>query len=145
MTPTRSTGTKALGVLLFLGAWQLLSVVGNNRMLPGVDTVLVQLQTLMLSGELIEHAAATLSKGLIGLGLALLMGTATGIWCAHNRYANAALHPLISLLYPVPKLALYPIVVLIFGLGGESKVVQVVLECFFPFFLIRFVVEIEFL
>lgn len=135
MTPTRSTGTKALGVLLFLGAWQLLSVVGNNRMLPGVDTVLVQLQTLVLSGELIEHAGATLSKGLIGLGLALLMGTATGIWCAHNRYANAALHPLISLLYPVPKLALYPIVVLIFGLGGESKVVQVVLECFFPFFV----------
>jgi ABC-type nitrate/sulfonate/bicarbonate transport system permease component len=45
------------------------------------------------------------------------------------------LHPVISVLYPIPKLALYPVVILIFGLGASSKVVQVTLECFFPIFV----------
>jgi NitT/TauT family transport system permease protein len=45
------------------------------------------------------------------------------------------LHPLVSLGYPVPKLALYPMVILLLGLGWESRTAQVALECFFPLFI----------
>lgn len=131
----RSHLTKAAGVVLFLAAWQACSTLGNTRMLPGVLDVGRQLADMIQSGELFEHALSTLSKGFSGLALALFVGTAVGILCARNRYANAALHPVISLLYPVPKLALYPVVVLVFGFGGTSKIVQVGLECFFPIFV----------
>lgn len=131
----RSMVTRMAGVLLFVAAWQALAVLGNTRMLPGVTDVLLQLWELILSGELFEHALSTLSKGFAGLAIALLAGAAVGIACARNRYADAALHPVISMLYPVPKLALYPVVVLVFGFGATSKIVQVGLECFFPIFV----------
>ena len=128
----RSATTKVAGVLLFVGAWQLFATLSNTRMLPGVGAVFTQLGQLLASGELAEHAASTLSKGFAGLALALVTGCAVGVWCARNRFVDAALHPLLSMLYPVPKLALYPVVILIFGFGAWSKVVQVGLECFSP-------------
>lgn len=131
----RSATTKVAGVLLFVGAWQLFATLSNTRMLPGVGAVFTQLGQLLASGELAEHAASTLSKGFAGLALALVTGCAVGVWCARNRFVDAALHPLLSMLYPVPKLALYPVVILIFGFGAWSKVVQVGLECFFPIFV----------
>lgn len=131
----RSHLTKTAGVLLFLAVWQAFAVLGNTRMLPGIPDVALQLADMTRSGELFEHALSTLSKGFLGLALALVAGAAVGILCARHRYADAALHPVISMLYPVPKLALYPVVVLIFGFGGASKVVQVGLECFFPIFV----------
>ncbi len=131
----RSSATKAAGVLLFLGAWQLFATLGDTRMLPGIGAVAEQLGQMIASGELAEHALSTLSKGFAGLALALLAGSLVGIWCARNRYADAALHPLLSMLYPVPKLALYPVVILVFGFGAWSKIVQVGLECFFPIFV----------
>src|SRR5690606_34941893 len=42
------------------------------------------------------------------------------------------LEPIISATYPVPKLALYPLLILALGFGAESKVMMVALECFFP-------------
>ncbi len=135
MSFDRSHLTRAAGVLLFLAAWQVAATLGNTRMLPGIPDVARQLADMVASGELFEHALSTLSKGFAGLALALFAGAAVGILCARHRYANAALHPVISVLYPVPKLALYPVVVLIFGFGGASKVVQVGLECFFPIFV----------
>lgn len=135
MSWDRSNLTRLGGVLLFLAAWQGAATLGNTRMLPGIPDVARQLVDLVATGELLEHALSTLSKGFAGLALAMFAGAAVGILCARNRYADAALHPLISVLYPVPKLALYPVVVLIFGFGGASKIVQVGLECFFPIFV----------
>lgn len=135
MSFDRSHLSKAVGVLLFLAAWQAAATLGNTRMLPGIQDVGRQLIDMVASGELLGHAMSTLAKGFAGLALALLAGAAVGILCARHRYADAALHPVISVLYPVPKLALYPVVVLIFGFGGASKIVQVGLECFFPIFV----------
>jgi ABC-type nitrate/sulfonate/bicarbonate transport system permease component len=135
MNTYRAYLTKAVGVLLFFGTWQLFATLSNTRMLPGLEAVSAELLHLVVSGELLAHAGHTLSKGFTGLGLALLAGSVLGVWCARNRYVEAALHPLISVLYPVPKLALYPVIILIFGFGAWSKIVQVGLECFFPIFV----------
>ncbi len=131
----RSTIAKLLGVLIFLGIWQGFAVLSSTRMFPSAITVFTQLGYLLASGVLLDNALSTLSKGFAGLALALVAGSLLGIVCARNRYFNAALNPLVSVLYPVPKLALYPVIILIFGLGAWSKIVQVGLECFFPLFV----------
>ncbi len=137
MTPgaQRSTLWKAAGVLGMAGLWQAASRAGDAHLLPGLELIGARLVDLLRSGELLENATSTLSKGLAGLLLALVLGTAIGTLCARNRFVNAALQPLISVLYPVPKLALYPVVILVLGLGAWSKIVQVMLECFFPIFV----------
>ena len=126
---------KLLGVIVFLGLWQGVSWLSNTRMFPGVEMIAQQFWELLRNGELVTHGQSTLGKGLIGLALALALGSVAGIACARNAVIDAALRPVISFLYPVPKLALYPVVILIFGLGMSSKIVQVTLECFFPIFV----------
>lgn len=135
MFKLHGTRLKLAGVVLFLALWHGFALVSGTRMFPGLDAIALQLFELVRSGELLDNAESTLSKGLVGLLCAVLLGAVFGVLCARNRYVNAALHPIISVLYPVPKLALYPVVILIFGLGASSKVVQVTLECFFPIFV----------
>lgn len=135
MTIFHGTRLKLAGILLFLSIWHAFAVLSNTRMLPGLDAIAAQFLELLRSGELLDNAQSTLGKGFTGLLCAVVLGSAAGIVCARNRYADAALHPLISVLYPTPKLALYPVVILVFGLGASSKVVQVTLECFFPIFV----------
>lgn len=140
LTPRRprsldALGLKAAGVALCLGTWQLVATLAETRMLPGLDAVAARLLEMLGSEEFRSHAAATLWKGLTGLTLALAFALAVGVACARQRVVDAALHPLISLLYPVPKLALYPVVLLVFGFGAGSKIAQVALECFFPLFV----------
>jgi ABC-type nitrate/sulfonate/bicarbonate transport system permease component len=126
---------KLAGVLALLAIWHGFTLISGTRMLPGLDAIAEQFVELLRNGELLDHAQSTLSRGLTGLLCAVVLGSATGLLCARNRFINAALHPLISVLHPVPKLALYPVIILIFGLGASSKVVQVTLECFFPVFV----------
>lgn len=135
MNKLSSSWVKWAGVLIFLGIWQSASVLQGTGMLPRVDDVAIKLVEQFASGEMVEHGSSTLLKGLAGLLLALILGTVLGVACAQNRYVDAAVNPLVSLLYPVPKLALYPVVILIFGFGAWSKIVQVALECSFPIFV----------
>lgn len=134
----KGMGLKLAGVALFLALWQLFATLSDTRMFPGLDAIARQLLELTKSGELLENAQSTLLKGFCGLLCAVVLGSLLGVVCARNRYVDAALHPIISVLYPVPKLALYPVVILVFGLGAASKVVQVALECFFPIFVQMF-------
>jgi len=129
------TRLKLAGILLFLAVWHTFALLSNTRMFPGLDQIAAQFLELLQNGELLDNAQSTLAKGFAGLFCAVVLGSAAGILCARNRYVDAALHPVISVLYPVPKLALYPVVILVFGLGASSKVVQVGLECFFPIFV----------
>ena len=131
----RPLAVKVAGVALVLAFWQALSLQGGSRMLPGLGQVGARLLELSASGELWSHLLTTLSRGLLGLAVAVVLGFALGVAAARVRVIDAALHPLVSLLYPVPKLALYPVVILLLGFGAGSKVTQVALECFFPIFV----------
>jgi len=87
---------------------------------------------LLASGELETNTLASLRRLALGMLLggvpALLLGLAMGI----SRPVRAAIDPLISATYPIPKSAILPLVLLIFGLGETSKVVMVALGAFYP-------------
>ena len=126
---------KAVGVLAALGAWQLYSMWADSRLMPGLQVIFEKLVELVADGELLHHAASTLTHGFAGLGIAFVLAACTGVFAARNWVADAALRPLVSICYPVPKLALYPIVILLLGFGGGSKTTQTAIECFFPLFV----------
>nr|WP_281373655.1 ABC transporter permease subunit [Haloechinothrix aidingensis] len=67
-----------------------------------------------------------------GLLIAVVIGCATGLLMARSRWAEAMMQPLLGATYPIPRLALYPILILLFGLGAAPKVTLVVLECLYP-------------
>jgi NitT/TauT family transport system permease protein len=120
-----------LGLLL---AWELAARFGliDVRFFPAPTTIIGALIELTRSGELIEHVAVSLQR--IGLGFllggipAVIIGISMGI----SRPVRALIDPLISATFPIPKSALLPFILLIFGLGEMSKVVMVAIGVFFP-------------
>lgn len=123
---------RASSVLVILLVWELNARISQNRLTPTLDVVFERLAADLLSGELWFHGRLTLFRGFTGLAIALVLGVIVGFAMARSRWLDAALHPVLVGLYPIPKLALYPIAILILGFGGASKIWQVGLECFFP-------------
>jgi NitT/TauT family transport system permease protein len=128
---------RAIGLLtpvLLLGLWE---IAGHFKMIdvrffPPPSSIAHQIGVLLASGELLHNTLASLRR--LGLGMllggvpALLLGLAMGI----SRPLRVAVDPLISATYPIPKSAILPLVLLIFGLGELSKVVMVALGAFYP-------------
>jgi ABC-type nitrate/sulfonate/bicarbonate transport system permease component len=120
-----------LGLLL---AWEIAARFGaiDVRFFPAPSTIIGVLIDLTRSGELIEHVAISLQRIALGFLLggipAVIIGISMGIW----RPVRALIDPLISATFPIPKSALLPFILLMFGLGEMSKVVMVAIGVFFP-------------
>jgi NitT/TauT family transport system permease protein len=120
-----------LGLLLL---WEIAGRLGfiDVRFFPAPSTIIAALIELTWSGELIEHVLISLQR--IGLGFlfggipAVIIGISMGI----SRSVRALIDPLISATFPIPKSAILPFILLIFGLGEMSKVVMVAIGVFFP-------------
>ena len=69
-----------------------------------------------------ENAAATLQAFSLALLLAYGIGLAIGVWMGAHRLSGAVGEPILVALYSLPKITLYPVVLLIFGLGISGKV-----------------------
>ena len=74
----------------------------------------------------------TFLRGGIGLAIALVVGVSLGTLLARSPWAEAAFQPILSALYPVPKLALFPLLILALGFGAAPKIAMVALECAYP-------------
>ena len=119
--------------LLLVGLWEGLVRlrVLDARFFPAPSSIIGTFADLLTSGELFRHVGASLKRVLLGflvggapaLGLGLIMGL--------SRWARAALNPIISATYPIPKSAILPLVMLIFGLGDASKVALVAIGVFY--------------
>lgn len=93
-------------------------------------TVYRELSSL-LSKEMAAHLGASLYRLLLGLPIALLLGTAIAYLIYHYRWFGQMMNAFCYLAYPIPKLALLPIVMLIAGLGDAGKVTMIVLIILF--------------
>jgi NitT/TauT family transport system permease protein len=133
----RAGGEQLIGIaspLLLLALWEVAAHLGfiDVRFFPAPSTVILRLVLLAQSGELELHLWASLQRLFWGFLLggipALLLGLAMGLY----RPVRIAIDPLVAATYPVPKSAILPLVLLIFGLGEMSKVVMVALGVFYP-------------
>ena len=79
--------------------------------------------------------ATTVSRILMSFALALVIGVTLGLLIGRIGWVSKMLRPMVSFAFPVPKLAIYPGLVIAFGLGGASKVALGFLEALFPILL----------
>ncbi len=86
---------------------------------------------LLASGELVTATVVTLRRMAVGFVLAVIPAIAIGLAMGVSRTTRLVFSPLISALYPVPKIALVPMVVILFGLGETSKYAIVAISVFF--------------
>lgn len=133
---SRAAAERLLSVLspiVLLVIWEVLVRVGllDARFFPAPSRVLLTLWELVETGELWRDLGASLYRVgvgmLVGSAPALLLGMVMGL----SRWIRAALNPMVAAIYPIPKTAILPLIMLIFGLGETAKIVIVATGVFF--------------
>jgi NitT/TauT family transport system permease protein len=125
-TPTSRRRIRAFDAvvltLLMLALWQAIgSWTKGVAVSPPLQTF-VYLFGLLRTGMFWDHAAATLAAFLLAFALSALIGLALGLIFGVGRFAGEVAEPMLAGFYTIPKVTLYPVVLLIFGLGMSAKV-----------------------
>jgi NitT/TauT family transport system permease protein len=104
-------------------------------LLPPLPKVASTLVASLLDGTMLEHAAFTLYRVLLGMALAIAVGLPLGILMGRFRAVENFVLPLASALMPIPSLAWVPMFILWFGLGNVVAILIVFYAAVFPMLL----------
>ena len=130
---TQERALAILSPLAVLLLWQIASDAGliDQRYVPSPVAIAKAGWSLAMTGELGKHIWASLRRLAIGFVLGAAPGILLGIVMGLSRWVRAALDPLVAALYPIPKVAILPLLMLVFGLGDASKVAVVAMSVLF--------------
>jgi NitT/TauT family transport system permease protein len=122
MIATQRVTDSLIIVAILLAVWQGLNLMVGDTALPGPAATLAYLAHLVPSARFAENALATLAAFTYALVIAYGLGLAIGVWLGAHHLSGAVGEPLLVALYSIPKITLYPVILLIFGLGISGKV-----------------------
>jgi NitT/TauT family transport system permease protein len=113
---------KLLLIVALLAAWQILSLVAGPEVLTAPLATLRRLLQLMAEPQFAEHAIETGSAFAVALVISLAAGLVLGVLLGAHRLSGEVSEPLLVAFYSLPKVTLYPVVLLLFGLGMSAKI-----------------------
>jgi ABC-type nitrate/sulfonate/bicarbonate transport system permease component len=120
--------------LVLIGIWELAARLGmiDVRFFPAPSKIFQVMFGMIENGVLWKNTWASMQRlfwGILFGGIpALILGIAMGMY----RTLRVIIEPVIAATYPIPKSAILPLILLIFGLGEASKIVMVATGVFFP-------------
>ncbi|SKC41705.1 ABC transporter permease [Maledivibacter halophilus] len=117
-------------ILIFI-LWQIISEIFRLPILPSPLDILINIVG-SIESEISIHVLYSLKRIVIGIFFTLLIGVPLGILMGYFEKIDMLLSPILYFNYPVPKIALLPIVMLLFGLGDITKMIMIFLITFFP-------------
>ena len=100
--------------------------------LPPLSLVAERMWSDAVSGELLLNTALTLYRALTGFVIAVVAGVALGVLIARSAVGRWFFDPIISVGFPMPKIAFLPIIILWLGVYDLSKISMVVFDAIFP-------------
>jgi NitT/TauT family transport system permease protein len=131
--------TVALSLLLIFGAWSILTYgkfIHPEYFLPSPTQVLSTGWRMIQSGELWEHAQASISVIIIGWLMAAFLAVPLGILMGSFKVFEAFLEPLVDFVRYLPVSAMIPLLILYIGLGIEEKIAVIFIGTFFQLILL---------
>jgi len=128
---------RAAGILPLLAlvvAWEALARahILSTFLLPPLSAVLERVWDDTVSGDLALNLGVTLYRSMAGFAIAAVAGVALGIVMARNAAVRWFFDPIVSVGFPMPKIAFLPIFMLWLGLYDVSKISMVVFNAIFP-------------
>jgi len=126
-----------LPVALILALWHGLSVSGMAppSLLPAPRAVFARLAEQLANPAYLRHTAITLARLFAGFTIAVGVGVTAGVAATGSPVFGALLRPVVAVLAPLPKIALYPALILILGFEHASKIALVTADAVFPILL----------
>jgi ABC-type nitrate/sulfonate/bicarbonate transport system permease component len=114
-------------VIVLLVIWEVVTSLGMIKpfLLPAPHVVVWRLWKDLGNGEFVLNAGLTMYRALMGFAIACLIGVPAGMLIASDRFVRWFCEPLISVGFPMPKIAFLPVFMLWFGVYDLSKIVMV--------------------
>jgi NitT/TauT family transport system permease protein len=106
--------------------------VTASGFIPPVSQIFITFIDLSFNGIFINNVLVSLQRLSIGWISGMIVGTTLGIGLALNKHLKDFIMPVVSALFPIPKVALLPLFLVIFGLGEEGKIATIFIGSFFP-------------
>jgi NitT/TauT family transport system permease protein len=110
------------GFLVLGAVWQIAGLIQKNPAIPSLNGIFKMLFFLIRDGPYKKHIAASLTILLTGLGTAFCIGFTTGLLLYRYKWFNAAIFPIIECIRGVASLTLFPLLIVLFGLGPQTRV-----------------------
>ena len=124
-------------IALLIAGWQALVSFGYAplTLLPPPGLVFSRMVQQLLTTTFQLQIAATLFRLFAGFSIAVILGVTVGLAAAVSPAINAVVRPIVRVLAPLPKVALYPALLLLVGFGQQSKILLVTFDALFPILL----------
>ena len=121
-------------ILLLAAAWEIAARSGavTPFMLPRLSAVLERIWTDLLSGELLLNTGLTVYRAMAGFLIAAVAGNVLGMAISRRGVVHWFFDPIVSVGFPMPKIAFLPVVILWLGVYDTSKISMVAFEAIFP-------------
>lgn len=133
MTATVSIIWRFLPLVILALAWEAIARVGlvSQYLLPPFTDVMATLGG-MITGDLYYHLARSIWRGGLAFAGAVVFGVTAGVMIAWFLPVRIVLNPILRCLYPMPKVALIPLIIIWLGIGDASKVALIFIGCLVP-------------
>ena len=117
---------KALyGFIVVLLLWYFLHITVQSNAIPSpFQTILNFIE--IFPGELSIHLLVSFLRILVAILISLVAGSLIGLWIGMSKRADELISPVVYILYPIPKIAFLPILMILFGLGNTPKIVLII-------------------
>ena len=117
---------------LVLWEWGTRSGLIAALFFPAPSAIAVRLIKLLGDGTLVTHLGASLWRLLLGIVLGGTPGLLLGLAMGWSRRLRRTLDPFVAMAHPIPKIAILPLIMVIFGVGEAPKVIVAAAGAFFP-------------
>jgi NitT/TauT family transport system permease protein len=141
----KRTGDSLLLILGILATWQVLYWLAGDIALTSPTSTAAHLWKLLGTTRFWEHAAETARAFAFAVAISLVVGVALGAILGLNRTSGVVSEPILIAIYSLPKVTLYPLVLLCFGLGLTAKVAFGVMHGLIPvtIFTMKAIIQIK--
>jgi ABC-type nitrate/sulfonate/bicarbonate transport system permease component len=125
---------RVISIIALAAAWELFARSGavTPFMLPALSAVIERIWHDLVAGDLLLNTAVTLYRAFAGFLIAAVAGIALGMAISRNGLAHWFFDPIISVGFPMPKIAFLPVVILWLGVYDMSKISMIAVEAIFP-------------
>jgi len=134
---TRDVLLGVVPIAILVALWQAIASLGYApvALLPPPGVVFMRLTQEMFTVAFQQEIGVTLFRLFAGFSIAVILGVGIGLASAASPAINAVVRPIVRVLAPVPKVALYPALLLLLGFGHGSKITLVAADALFPILL----------
>src|SRR5229473_1876048 len=121
-----------LACLGLLGIWQIAALILNHDSFPTAIEAIRTIPSILGDKESLINILASLRRMAVGFGLAVAVSIPLGLMMGRSRAVASFFNPLLMVIYPVPKAALMPIIMLWLGVGDIAKTLVIFLGVSLP-------------